>query len=312
MQTQNYSRPFFKKALSRLRSLINLGDAKDRVSYELKQVLKNSKNTDPGLSKELETTLSTLDRVITGELLKKPMDRRRAEEYTAQTLTGKSYPLLATLLKDPSELDSENDLSIDELQSLAEKIAKTTYDMKHYENEREAALKGFKAALESFDLGDDNIINSIDELSPEMSMGTLAGYLHSLFFSTSTYQDLHIDISGIEGPYTTHHGLHQFKVNIKIFNSKNVLSIDVEYKSSEYETWDEFFSNVELNGKSLAELIDGDLREDGKYLIDEFSDFVFGWFTNQFQVDNKDVSNPFSQERKAEREALLVAARSFR
>lgn len=307
MQTQNLSRPFFKKALSRLRSLVNLGDAKDRICYELKQELRNTKHNNPGLSKELEATISTLDRVITGELLEKPMDRRRAEEYTAQILTGKSYPLLATQLTNSENTGKDTTPFIDNLFELSQKMVRISRDMKLYKNKRASILDSLKANLDKFNV-DDKTISHIDDFSPTLTMDSIAGYLHRLFLSSVVCDNSHIEVVGIEEACISHNGKDAYQVNVKIINGNHVFSVDFEYKNSEYETWDEFMTEVYLDGVSLTELIDGDIRSDGNYLIDELNEFLFKWFTQEFQFDDQDVSNPFCEKRKGIYNAVLAAS----
>ena len=193
------------------------------------------------------------------------------------------------------------------LETTPKKIIKLANDLLRYEEGRAEKTRSLLLLLSEAKNGVKAKPIPVAKFSPSMDVEMVALSLESLFLPSFESGGLHISIKGFDEPSSIHHGSESFVTEIIVYDTKNKIAIEADFKNNECESWDELNICVYINGLNLTNLVDGESRGRKGYLIDDIDALFSKWLTGSFLTGDTDISDPHTPERANIMKALDFA-----
>jgi hypothetical protein len=273
---------YLKNATNRLRAQNTLQDASERLIHCLKESLR--RHPDPVLSARRMDAIEMIKYDVNNvPASKQPMDRRRAQEQTAQILAGKSH---AALLNDidkreadeQRKIESAGKFDLNKIGNTGVKMVNFAHAIKFYPSMRTMMEKrlfedlAWMADHESPLMDDEN-----------QTFEALAATLNKDFKG----HDVHFEASGLSDSVANCHGKKKYTVCLRITANEHTLQVDFDYVTSEYEGFSVESINFEYNGV--------DINFDMSEPQGASAPFI-NWLRLFVESNDNDVLNPHSLE----------------
>ena len=280
----NINKPSFSAAIKRMQSAFTLQHCLGVVTHRL------SRMGNVTLMSDLSEALGHLDD-------ERGIDRKRASELLSRTLTGESYNVLASKMKqnqEPATLDlvvgnlrgrlGELDAVIFTAGHEGEVLRKTLID---------ALLLLIKDKAEG-KVGDATFLTERKEYLPDANF--FWGSLHALLTENNVVKVL---TEGFDAPTNDHHGLEHHKREVIFWLSdESKIALHYDFSSSEYTGVDELSCVIYINEDDIYEFFDSSETHDDDFveneIIESFGDGISGKFcdaSNQDLVDLETATN---------------------